>query len=594
MKRFAFLILFGLCLCVSAQEDFLAKQYFNDGQFEKAVIYYENLVERTPRRTDYAENLVSCYQQLEQYEKAKQFLEARLSSNSAYPTLWVDLGQNYRLQDSLDLARNYYEMAHSAIDENPNFGYAIGFRFQRYTLLDDALRAFKRAMELNPQLNYSLQIARIYGEQGKIDAMFTAYLNILEDPEAPKENTMQRIDYYLGENADNENNAILKKLLLKRAQKTPNTIWNEMLSWLFVKQNQFYSAFTQEKAIYKRDGTIGLQRMSNLGELALEAEAEDDAREIFEYILEQGSDPVTLLNAQLNLIEVDLLDPSPARINKSRKKFEELELQYGYQLETVQLQIAYANFLTFKDDNPEKARQMLKKTLELPLSRYEEAYVKLVLGDILVFDQKFNEALILFSQVQKRLKNDVLGQEARFKVAQTSFYKSDFDWALTQLKVLRSSTSQLIANDAMQLSLLIADNTFEDSTQTALKKYARADLMAYQNKTEEAIAGLQKILEEHKGEQIEDEAMFKLGELYYQKGDFEQAELNLRRVTEFYPTGILADDAHFALGELYRREFNDPERAKVHYEKIIYEFQDSYYFPQAQKQFRILRGDIVN
>ena len=594
MKHLFLLIILGFCSTGLAQEDFLAKQYFNEGQFEKAVIYYENLVERTPRRTDYAENLVNCYQQLEQFEKAKDFLEARLNSSTSYPTLWVDLGQNYRLQDSLDIARNYYEQAHSAIEENPNFGYAVGFRFQRYTLLEDALRAFKKAMELNPQLNYSLQIARIYGEQGKIDAMFTAYLDILQDPDAPKENTMQRIDYYLGENAAAENNVILKKLLLKRAQKSPNTIWNEMLSWLFVKQNQFYSAFAQEKAIYKRDGSIGLQRMFNLGELALEEKAEEDAREIFEYIQDHSDDSVTLLNAQLNLIEVDLLDPSQARINKSRKKYEELEARYGYQLETLQLQVAFANFLTFKDDNPEKARTILKKSLELPLSRYEEAYVKLELGDILVFDQKFNEALILFSQVQKRLKNDILGQEARFKVAQTSFYKSDFDWALTQLKVLRGSTSQLIANDAMQLSLLIADNTFEDSTQTALKKYAHADLLAYQNKTDEAISRLEKILEEHKGEQIEDEAMFKLGELYAQKKSYDKAELNLRRVTEFYPTGILSDDAHFALGELYRKEFNDPERAKVHYEKIIYEFQDSYYFPQAQKQFRILRGDIVN
>ena len=594
MKQLVFFALLGCFSITLAQEDFLAKQYYNDGEYAKAVVYYENLVERTPRRTDYAENLVNCYQQLEQFEKAKKFLEDRLNSSAAYPTLWVDLGQNYRLQDSLDLARNYYENAHAAIEDNPNFGYAVGFRFQRYTLLDDALRAFKKAMALNPQLNYSLQIARIYGEQGKIDAMFNAYLDILEDPEAPRENTMQRIDYYLGEDAAAENNVILKKLLLKRAQKSPNTIWNEMLSWLFVKQNQFYSAFAQEKAIYKRDGSLGLQRMFNLGELALEEEAEEDAREIFEYILDRSSEPVVLLNAQLNLIEVDLLEPTPARINKSRKKFEELEVQYGYQLETIQLQVAFAEFLTFEDDNPLKAQAILKQTLELPLSRYEEAYVKLVLGDILVFDQKFNEALILFSQVQKRLKNDVLGQEARFKVAQTSFYKSDFDWALTQLKVLRGSTSQLIANDAMQLSLLIADNTFEDSTQTALKKYARADLLAYQNKTDEAISRLETILLEHKGEQIEDEAMFKLGELYAQKKQYDQAELNLRRVTEFYPTGILSDDAHFALGELYRKQFDDPERAKVHYEKIIYEFQDSYYFPQAQKQFRILRGDIVN
>ena len=579
---------------IYGQEDFLARQYFNDGEFEKAMIYYENLVKRVPRRSDYAENLVACYQQLEQYTKAEEFLRKRLSSLASYPTLYVDMGQNYRLQDSLSVAREYYEKAHETILENPNFGYAIGFRFQRYTLLDDALRAFSKAMELNPQLNYGLQIARIYGEQGKIDQMFNAYLDIVEQPDSPKENTMQRIDYYLSDESQAENNQILRKILLQRAQRSPNTLWNELLSWLFIKQNQFYNAFAQEKAIYKRAEGISLERMSNLGELALEEEAVEDAKEIFEYILKNGNDPVILLNAQLNLIDIDLLELGETRIAKARKKFEELEAQYGYQSETLQLQIAYANFLTFKDNNPNKGQEVLKNALELPLSRYSEAYVKLALGDILVYDRKFNEALILFSQTQKRLKNDVLGQEARFKVAQTSFYKSDFDWALTQLKVLRGSTSQLIANDAMQLSLLIADNTFEDSTQTALKKYARADLLAYQNKTEEAIASLQAILEEHKGEQIEDEAMLKLGELYFTKKDYDQAELNLRKVIEFYPQGILADDAHFALGELYRKQLNDQERAKTHYERIIYDFQDSYYFPQAQKQFRILRGDIVN
>jgi tetratricopeptide (TPR) repeat protein len=165
---------------------------------------------------------------------------------------------------------------------------------------------------------------------------------------------------------------------------------------------------------------------------------------------------------------------------------------------------------------------------------------------------------------------------------------------LTQLKVLRSSTSQLIANDAMQLSLLISDNSLEDSTQTALKKYARADLLAYQNKTNEAISELDAILQNHKGEKIEDEALLKQGELLESKKDYEAAKFNYQKIIEFYPTGILADDAHFALGELYRTRLNEPEKAKAQYEKIIYNYQDSYYFPQARKYFRKLRGDAIN
>jgi tetratricopeptide (TPR) repeat protein len=187
-----------------------------------------------------------------------------------------------------------------------------------------------------------------------------------------------------------------------------------------------------------------------------------------------------------------------------------------------------------------------------------------------------------------------MGQEARFKVAQTSFYKGDFDWALTQLKVLRGSTSQLIANDAMQLSLLISDNSLEDTTQTALKKYARADLLAYQNKTREAIEALDDILLHHKGEKIEDEALLKQAELLISLKDYEGARFNYQKIVEFYGNGILADDAHFALAELYRNVLNDPEKAKAHYEKILYEYQDSYYFPRARKYFRLLRGDSIN
>ncbi|NNE75782.1 MAG: hypothetical protein HKN31_01775, partial [Pricia sp.] len=385
-----------------------------------------------------------------------------------------------------------------------------------------------------------------------------------------------------------------KEVLLKNAQKNPDILWNELLSWLFVQQEEYESAFRQEKAIFKRTDGASIQRLEGLAHLAMEKKKTESAKEIFEYISSNTNDEVTKLNAQLNLIDLELLDSNKRKLEATQKQFDELIDIHGYKSQTLQLQVAYANFLTFKQDAPEPAIDILKKSLELPLNNRGKAFVKLALGDILVFDQKFNEALIYFSQVQKDLKNDVLGQNARYKVAQTSFYKGDFDWALTQLKVLRGSTSQLIANDAMQLSLLISDNSLEDSTQTALKKYARADLLGYQNKTKEAIAELDEILTNHKGEKIEDEALLKQGQLLEGQKEYGAAEFNYQKITEFYANDILADDAHFALAELYRNVLNEPEKAKAHYEKIIYNYQDSYYFPQARKNFRILRGDSIN
>ncbi len=590
-----FLLLFLLfSISLGAQEDFLAKQYFADGDFEKALVFYEKLTEKNPRRTDYQQGLISCYQQLERYADAEEFLLKQLKQRNPHPSLFIELGYNYTLQEMPDKANEYYTQALQIVEQNPNYGYALGYQFQKYSLLDKAVLAYTKAMELNPALDYSFQLARLYGEQGNIDKMYRSYLDLIGNGKTSKSNILRNIDDFITADPENYNNTLLKQILLEKAQKTPEIVWNELLSWLFVQQKQYSSAFRQEKAIYKRmDGSTTV-RLENLAQTALDEEETEIAREIFNYVVKETGDEVTRLEANLNLLDIELLESTKSDYPSIQKKYEELIDTYGYRTQTLQLQVAYAKFLTFKKDSPELAIKLLKNSLELPLNDRGTAYLKLTLGDILVYDRKFNEALIYFSQIQKKLKNDVLGQNARYKVAETSFYKGDFDWALTQLKVLRGSTSQLIANDAMQLSLLISDNSLEDSTQTALKKYARADFLAYQNKTEEAIEGLEDILQNHKGEKIEDEALLKQAQLFEAQKKYESAEFNYQKIIEFYGNGILADDAHFALGELYRKTFDKPEKAKGHYEKIIYNYQDSYYFPQARKNFRILRGDAIN
>lgn len=594
--RFYILIIayFSLLSTGVAQEDFLAKQYFADGDFEKAVVFYEKLTEKSPRRTDYLQGLIACYQQLERYQEAKEFLMERLEGKNTHPTLLIELGYNYTLQDSTAQANTFYDQAIDVISENPNYGYALGYQFQKYSQLDRAISAYQKAMEINPELDYNFQLARLYGEQGNVDKMYRSYLSLLSNGKTSKSNILRSIDAFITADAESYNNSTLKTILLENVQQEPDVIWNELLSWLFVQQEQYGSAFRQEKAIYKRMEDGNTLRLESLGKLALEENDTEVAKDIFEYLVEESNDIVTALDAELNLIDIDLEGANKNQLEGIEKRYETLLEIHGYKTQTLQLQVAYANFLTFRKDTPEPAIAMLKNALELPLNQRGTAYIKLALGDILVYHKRFNEALIYFSQIQQKLKNDILGQNARYKVAETSFYKGDFEWALTQLKVLRGSTSQLIANDAMQLSLLISDNSLEDSTQTALKKYARADFLAYQNKTQDAIDTLDDILQNHKGEKIEDEALLRQAQLLESQKKYEEAELNYLKITEFYANGILADDAYFALGELYRKILNQPDKAKINYEKIIYNYQDSYYFPQARKQFRMLRGDAIN
>jgi tetratricopeptide (TPR) repeat protein len=268
--------------------------------------------------------------------------------------------------------------------------------------------------------------------------------------------------------------------------------------------------------------------------------------------------------------------------------------EYGLFTQTLDLQIAYGHFLAFFYNQPEKATTFLEKTLTLPINDLQKANVKLELGDIYVLKEEFNTALVYYTQIQRSLKNSTISQEARFKVAKASYYKGDFTWAESQLKILKASTSQLIANDALDLKLLISDNKYEDSLQTALKLYAKADLMSFQKKNEEAIKLLDQVLINHKTESIIPQALYLQAQLFEKKKDYLKAEENYSKILINYKDGILVDDASFALANLYLNYLSEPDKAKDLYEDIVFNHADSIFFIEARKKYRALRGDVIN
>lgn len=594
LKRFLLLVIILFSFNGIAQNDALARQYFEDGSFEKAALYYEKLYNRNPNRTDHLQYLIESYQQIEKYDLVENILLEKIKNPFSSPAFLVELGYNYALQNNEAAAKKYYELAILKVDENPGYSFILGSSFKKKTLLNYALRTYQKSMELVPNNNLNLEIARIYGELGEIEKMFSSYLDLINENRAYQPNVLRNINQFIGEDTKEENNILLKRALLRKSQSDPDVLWNELLSWLFIQQKQFKSAFAQEKAILKRADVFNIQRLVNLGLISTESNDFETAKDVFEFVIENTNDKSIQLKAHLHIIDFELKQSSKKEYAKIEEQYKILIQEYGIYPETMELQIKYAKYLAFFKNNPNTAQEFLKESLELPLNRFQLADAKITLADILVFDEKFNQALIYYSQVQKSLKNDVIAQTARFKVAKTSFYKGDFDWALTQLKVLRSSTTQLIANDAMQLSLLISDNSLEDSTQTALKIFAKSDLFAYQNKNEDAIRLLGDILTNHKGESIEDEALLQQGKLLEKSGLYDKARLNYIKIIEFFGYDILADDALYALAELYKNHLDNPEKAKEFYERIILDHADSIYAVEARKKFRKLRGDAIN
>lgn len=576
-----------------SQSSALAKNYFEQGEFEKALLVYEKLSVQQPNRIDYFIGLVKSHQQLENFSEAEQLLKQKLSNARNYPQLFVELGYNYSLQNKTELAVESYNKAIEAVESNPNFGYTIGNTFEKYSLLDEAIAAYKKAMELNERVDYSMQLAQIYGEQGNLEKMFESYLDIIEKNKGFRSTAQRYFSLYITEDPLNEANSVLRRTLLKRSQQNPETLYNELLSWLFIQQKEYKKAFTQEKAIYKRVDE-DLSSIVDLAYIAIGDKDYENGREIINFVIENSFTPQNRLQAYQILMKLEVETATPEKYAAVENKFEALLDEFGRGKDTYLLQIDYNHFLAFKNNKKEVAIENLKALTKQALTSYQEARVKMKLADILVFDEKFNAALIYYSQIQNKVQNDVLAQEARFKVARTSYFKGDFEWTQVQLDVLKKSTSQLIANDAMELSLMIRDNSLEDSTQTALKKYARADLLAFQERNTEAIAVLNEVLVDHKGESIEDEALLKQGELFEKTGAYLKAIENYLKIIEFYKDDILADDAHYRLAQIYETKLDEPDKAKYQYEQILFNHADSIYFVEARKKFRLLRGDAIN
>jgi len=575
-----------------SQNEILAKEYFDRGEFQKALISYEKLYEEKKGNVNYFIKIVEIHQQLENLDIAETLLLEK-SAKSKNPQYLVDLGYNFHLKELQEKAEDYYDKAILKIEENPIYGYYVARRFEVHALIDRAAKAYERSMKLRPEANYHIQLARIYGEQGKVEKMFTSYVDFVERNNNFVNQAKRSFSEYISENSEDENNGILRKVLLKKIQERPNILWNQLLSWLYVQQRDYSKAFAQEKAIYKREQET-LRGVIDLSNLTLEEDLPEISADILMYLIETALDIETVVDSHKNLLELETKHATKEEYSVIDQKYTSIINEFDNNPEIVDIQVSYAHFKAFYLNQPEDAIQYLKIALDKKFNRFQKAKIKLELGDVLVFQEKFNEALIYYSQIQTSLKNSTISQQARFKVAKTSYYKGDFKWAESQLKILKASTSQLIANDALDLKLLISDNKFEDSTQTALKLYAKADLYAYQNKTDEAISLLDQIISNHKTETIVDQALYQQGQLFESKKEYLKAETNYNAIIANYKEDILADDALYALAELYVNVLDKPEKAKALYEQIIFDHADSIYFVEARKKFRALRGDAIN
>ena len=246
----------------------------------------------------------------------------------------------------------------------------------------------------------------------------------------------------------------------------------------------------------------------------------------------------------------------------------------------------------FYADKAEKAKTELNEALKINgLTDIQKAQVKMQLADINVLSGDIWEASILYMQVDNDFKFEPIGQEAKYKNARVFYFDGEFDFAQSQLNVLKESTSKMIANDAMQLSVMITDNYGLDSNFQAMSWFANAELLIEQHKYKEAFDLFDSIQKNYPYHSLADEILFRKGKALEMQGQWQQAIDYYEDLVKFHGKDILADDAIFRVGDIYENILTDKEKALEYYRRLAIDYKGSLFSAEARKRIRLLRGD---
>jgi tetratricopeptide (TPR) repeat protein len=598
-----FVFLKATDLLAQSSNEQLALQFFNDKEYDKAIVYYEKLYDKNP--IAYYENYVFCLLKTNDKKRTEKIIKKQIKLAPLSLNYYVDLGEFYRLENDPKKAEENYEKAVKELNGEYEQTATLAEAFKKAKLFEYAIEAFNKSAKLNHgSYPFFYEKADVYKEKGDVKEMINQYLDALDFRESEFVNVQNNLQNNLGYDDEKGgfNNPILKQELQKRIQSNPSKlIFSEFLIFIQMQQKDFEGAFVQSKAIDKRNREDGY-RLMDLAKICVTNENFDVAEKCYNYVLEKGKENYNYPQATIDcsLAQFERLTKfnrqfTPEQLNALSIKFKAILDEFGIQQLTLPICRKWAHIKSYYMNSTSEAIEILNTAVATPgIDKFMQAEAKLELGDVTLISGNIWDASLLYSQVEKAFKYDLVGQEAKFRNAKLSYFNGDFKWAKAQLDVLKGATSKLIANDAMDLSLIIGDAINIDTNVVPLQYFASAELLLLQNKTDEALMRMDSINILFDSHSLSDDIYYKKGIIYTKKGMYQESMEAYKRIVDNFGEEIFGDDAFFKMAELYHYQLNDLEKAKATYQEMLTKYPGSIYTVEARKRFRKLRGDAIN
>lgn len=593
-----------IALCQNRNDyetELLAAEYYRNGEFDKALILYEKLYNEKQDNLTYKFYL-DCLIKTKNFEKAEKMLD-RLHKQSEKPQFAIDLGYLYNMKGDNQAATKHYEQILKKLPASETkiteYAEALVYRNE----LEMAVAFYQKGRKiLKTQQVFNRELGTVYEKQGNYTAMMQEYLAIIDADEGKIAEVQNFLQSAVIDDPSQKIAEALRGALMQRIQKNPNqTVFSQILLWLSLQTKDFETAMAQAKALDRRSFARNGENVLQVARICVTNQNYDAAIDGYNYIIQIGEDKTYYFSSKLEILNAKYLK-IVTQTNYSSTDLFNIEKTY-YQtikelqafISPIQLYIDLAHLQAFYLNKPDTAIVLLEQVIQKGTNNAQLlAKCKMELADINLLYGDIWEATLLYQQVDKAFKQEPIGHEAKFRNARLSYFIGEFEWAKTQLDILRGSTSKLIANDAMDLYFLISDNIEEDSSTAALQLYAKAEMLSFRNQDAEALKVLDSIELFFGYHPIMDNVWFKKARIAKKIRKYELADSFYNQVVVQYGYDILGDDALYERAQLNEIFIKDKNKAMELYQQLILDYPGSVYLIDARKRFRTLRGDFIN
>lgn len=598
MRKTLLFLSFFVVQCLSSQESITdeqsARNYFESREYQKAETYLKRLFPTNPSK--FYTMTFKTYLSLKNYEDAISICQVALKQDKQNIGYRYDLGfMFFKLNDSaqgrkewnktIDLVKENLDRSHQLIEL---------FRSNRnWTYLERLILTISPASRLSQNLQEILMDA--YLAQKKYNEAVSLIVKSIDEDEVNYMNSLMRIQSFIDEK--DLMAVVQKKVYGKYSENQNSEKWLQMAMWVSQITKDYEEAILISKAYDKRNQGNGGFVLS-ASDIAYNEGEIDAAITGYHYL-------TTILanNSMAKLGFEKEIKSYVTKLERSLKndsnlvgRIEELMQvyfsKYSMDFTTAEIQILKADLSVRYLNNLEEGIAILKRLSEFAqLQNQMRSRARLNLADYKLMAGDIWEASLIYGQVDKEEMDSPLGEEARFKNSKIFYYNGDFELAADLLSILKSSTTELLANDALYLSVFIQDNLDNDTFQAALREISKAELYFCQNKSDIALNILKDIKFKFPNSNLIDDVLMIEATEASRSRNFEKAASLYRELEEKYPSSILSDKAVYEWAKIEEIYLKNQPKAMDGYFKILTKYKDSVYTTEARRRFRKLRGE---